>query len=166
MEVPREVRRRVARRLEKARKKGQTVKVNFNTAVTDLDDKAIKSSSGPQDIVQAMLGCGMKKPDIERHMTAVLKDIDEDLAKSEDLTARAVAKTALGASDEKASGSDRVDRIELALRISGSKEPVEITNKERDMILERVKEIYPGPVIYYRMSKLLVEQAEPKKKAA
>lgn len=154
--MAREVRRRVARRLEKERKRGQTVKVNFDIELADMDGEPIVVKSGTAEIAEAMVAAGIPKGEVEKVMPAINRLRNEADAESNILTAKEVARQALGALDQEASGSDRLDRIELAMRITESENgEVEISNKERDLILERVRVTYPAPIIYFRMDRAM-----------
>lgn len=80
----------------------------------------------------------------------------------EDMTIGAAITTALNALGENKgiSVADKLDRFQLAVKIHNAHLPVEIGNKEKDLILKCINEVYPSPIILARVDEHIKERKD------
>lgn len=130
------------------------MRIDFNIALKDLDGKDITEASGPEAIQRALLEGGVSAMLLGRAMQALTPFFNTGEAPARVvLTAARACANALQA-DQEAKGADKVDRIRLAIKLMDPKQPVELSEREKDTILKCTDKAY-GALIYARVYDLL-----------
>lgn len=127
----------------------QDLMVDCSVVLVDLDGKDILEVGGMATVREAMLMAGISPMVLDGAMNALRPFWGSaDPEKKPLKLARAVANALQ--SDNSGSGADKIDRIRLAIKVMDPKQPVELSEKERQAILTCVEKQY-GPVVYYRV---------------
>lgn len=137
----------------------KNLKVDFSTALTDLEGKEIKERAGVQAVAAALAEAGVSNMLIEQALASLRPFWGSGGEPKEVvLTAGRACANALQQPDQAMPGADRVDRMRLAIKLMDV-QPVEITEKEKTTILSAVEKAYPGPIIYFRLHGLFERAA-------
>ena len=118
--------------------------VKAGESIRDLDGAPIKQRTPVGLSSEICPACGNPKTEIvESYLT-----VGEAIVNSLNGVFDSSAKLHL---------SDKLDRFQLAVKIHKQELPVEISNKEKDIILKLINECYPSPVVVARVSENIVD---------
>jgi hypothetical protein len=145
----REARRRAERRLTKAaahagrrliisREKGNTMIIDFNTKILDLDDKPVAVKTTLQDVAEVLLKAGIKSKAVASLLDGFHQFMDDKEPEHEDLTVGMFVSGQLAAQDKDADLIESDERLILARRVRKAEGPVEVDKKDIERIEKAV----------------------------
>ncbi|MDH4172144.1 MAG: hypothetical protein OEW90_05020 [Betaproteobacteria bacterium] len=137
----------------------KTMKVQFAVDLMNLQGEPLKERAGIESVRAAMREAGIADMMLDQAI-AILRGFwgTGGDPKETILTAQSACMAALQLPDQAMMGAERVDRMRLALKLL-DKEPVEISEKEKEIILKAIEKAYASPVVYYRINELFNEAA-------
>jgi hypothetical protein len=143
----------------------RNLKVDFTTALTTIEGKPLKEIVGVDSVKVSLLEAGVSQMLLDQAIGALRPFWGSgEEPKETVLTACRACANALQATDANTPGADRVDRMRLAIRLMDYKQPVEITERDKDMILKSVEKAYPNAVVYFRIHELFERAAAERDK--
>lgn len=143
----------------------RNLKVDFNTPLTTIEGKSLKEVVGLDAVRVTLLEAGVSQMLLDQAVAALRPFWGSgEEPKETVLTACRACANALQATEPTTPGADRVDRMRLAIRLMDPKQPVELTERDKDTILKAVEKAYPNAVVYFRLHELFERAAAERDK--
>lgn len=138
----------------------RNLKVDFTTELNTIEGKPLKEVVGVDAVKVTLLEAGVSQMLLDQAIAALRPFWQSgEEPKEIILTACRACANALQATDQSTPGADRVDRMRLAIKLMDPKQPVEITERDKDTILKAVEKAYPNAVVYFRIHELFERAA-------
>jgi len=134
------------------------MKVDFLVELKAMDGKVFKERAGLDAVRTALLEAGVSSMMLDAAMGALRPFWGTADPKETAVTAQAVCMAALQAPEQTLTGSERVDRMRLVIKILDP-EQFELSEKEKETILKCVEKAYASPVVYFRVHELFEDAA-------
>jgi len=136
----------------------KNIKVDFSVALLTIEGKPLKEVVGVDAVKVTLMEAGVSQMLVDNAIAALRPFWGSgEEPKEVELTAMRAVANALQAADQSVGGADRVDRMRLAIKIMDPKQPVELSEKEKETVLKAVEKAYPSAVVYFRVHELFEE---------